>query len=197
MSNVDAVATLIAVCVAYGWLDSIGKRRRARRATAKAALVARKGVERKTRIAEQPARTEQASQPHDLTELRQSVAAGDKVLSAAYAAIEQLERKLAQQEAISKTLSEHVPELQAQLQAAQDAAYHWQQAYRRKMEEPATHAAPRSEHSDQEGQYRRLRALIVKELHPDHAPADSVDRAIRAEVFKAIWPKIEAIRGHT
>ena len=42
-------------------------------------------------------------------------------------------------------------------------------------------------------QFRRLRALIVKELHPDYAAADSVDRAIRSEVFKAIWPKIEAI----
>lgn len=41
--------------------------------------------------------------------------------------------------------------------------------------------------------FRRLRALIIRELHPDHAAPDSIDRALRSEVFKAIWPKIEAI----
>jgi len=30
-------------------------------------------------------------------------------------------------------------------------------------------------------------------LHSDHAPAGSVDRAIRAEIFKVMGPKIEAI----
>lgn len=50
--------------------------------------------------------------------------------------------------------------------------------------------------TEPDGQFRRLRALIVKEFHPDHAPEGSVDRAIRAEVFKTIWPKIEAITGH-
>ena len=44
-------------------------------------------------------------------------------------------------------------------------------------------------------QFHRLRALIIKELHPDHAPPGSVDRALRAEVFKAMWPRIEAIAG--
>jgi hypothetical protein len=41
--------------------------------------------------------------------------------------------------------------------------------------------------------FRKLRALIIKELHPDYAPADSVDRALRAEAFKVIWSKIEAL----
>ena len=49
--------------------------------------------------------------------------------------------------------------------------------------------------TDAAGQFRRLRALLVKELHPDHAAAGSVDGAIRAEVFKVLWPKIEAIAG--
>ena len=47
--------------------------------------------------------------------------------------------------------------------------------------------------SAQAGQFRKLRALIVKELHPDQAPEGSVDRALRAEAFKAIRPKIEAL----
>jgi hypothetical protein len=46
-----------------------------------------------------------------------------------------------------------------------------------------------------DGRFRRLRALIVKELHPDHAPSDSVNGAIRAEIFKVLWPKIEQITG--
>lgn len=57
------------------------------------------------------------------------------------------------------------------------------------------HEAPSGGTGDAAGQFRRLRALLVKELHPDHAAAGSVDGAIRAEVFKALWPKIEAIAG--
>jgi hypothetical protein len=82
--------------------------------------------------------------------------------------------------------------LAKELAAAQESAKHWHQAYRRKLEEQPT-AAPPHASSEPDGQFRQLRALIVKELHPDHAPVDSVDRAIRAEVFKVIWPKIEAI----
>jgi hypothetical protein len=41
--------------------------------------------------------------------------------------------------------------------------------------------------------YRRLRSLILKELHPDHAPPGSADQALRQEMFKALWPKIEAL----
>jgi hypothetical protein len=40
--------------------------------------------------------------------------------------------------------------------------------------------------------FRQLRALVMKELHPDNAPA-GMDRVVRQEVFKAIWPKIEAM----
>lgn len=46
---------------------------------------------------------------------------------------------------------------------------------------------PASEH------FRRLRALILKEIHPDHATSDGVDRDIRTALFKRIWPKIEAL----
>ena len=44
--------------------------------------------------------------------------------------------------------------------------------------------------------FKRLRTLIVKELHPDNAPKDSADWAARTELFKIIWPKIEAISEH-
>jgi hypothetical protein len=41
--------------------------------------------------------------------------------------------------------------------------------------------------------FRQLRALLIRELHPDHASGDSVDRALREAVFKSLWPKVEAI----
>lgn len=41
--------------------------------------------------------------------------------------------------------------------------------------------------------FKRLRTLIVMELHPDHAAKNGVDRTARTELFKAIWPKVEAI----
>ena len=44
--------------------------------------------------------------------------------------------------------------------------------------------------------FKRLRTLIVKELHPDNAPKDSADWAARTELFKVIWPKVEAISEH-
>ena len=44
--------------------------------------------------------------------------------------------------------------------------------------------------------FKRLRTLIVKELHPDNAPEDSADWAARTELFKVIWPKVEAISEH-
>jgi hypothetical protein len=41
------------------------------------------------------------------------------------------------------------------------------------------------------GKFRRLRAVVVKELHPDHAP--NGQRAIRTEIFKRIYPQMEEI----
>jgi hypothetical protein len=38
--------------------------------------------------------------------------------------------------------------------------------------------------------FRQLRTLLAKELHPDHARTRTVDRA---ELFKVLWPEIEAI----
>jgi hypothetical protein len=38
--------------------------------------------------------------------------------------------------------------------------------------------------------FRRLRTLLAKELHPDHASTRTVERA---ELFKVLWPEIEAI----
>ena len=53
--------------------------------------------------------------------------------------------------------------------------------------------APRPSGGENDDRFHRLRALILSELHPDHAPPGSVDRALRGEVFKAFWPKMEEI----
>jgi hypothetical protein len=71
-------------------------------------------------------------------------------------------------------------------------ARRWHGAYRSKVEELQAIEAKATAEPD--GPFRRLLALIVKELHPDHAPPESGDRALRAEVFKAIWPKIQALK---
>lgn len=47
--------------------------------------------------------------------------------------------------------------------------------------------------NDSDDKFRRLRAVIASELHPDHAPAGSIDRALREAAFKVIWPKVEAV----
>ena len=41
-----------------------------------------------------------------------------------------------------------------------------------------------------DNRFRRLRTLLAKELHPDHASTRTVERA---ELFKVLWPEIEAI----
>ncbi len=41
--------------------------------------------------------------------------------------------------------------------------------------------------------FRRLRALILRELHPDHAPEGRVERTQRQEVFKRLWPQVEGL----
>ena len=41
--------------------------------------------------------------------------------------------------------------------------------------------------------FRRLRALIATEFHPDHVKASGLDKTVRQEIFKALWPKVQQI----
>jgi hypothetical protein len=41
--------------------------------------------------------------------------------------------------------------------------------------------------------FRRLRALVLHELHPDHAPEGSAERTLRQDVFKQLWPQVEKL----
>lgn len=33
----------------------------------------------------------------------------------------------------------------------------------------------------------------AKELHADHVPTGSIEQAVRAEIFKVVWPKLGKI----
>lgn len=41
------------------------------------------------------------------------------------------------------------------------------------------------------GKFDRLRRLLARELHPDHCPES--EKAVRAEIFKRLWPEVERI----
>ncbi len=41
--------------------------------------------------------------------------------------------------------------------------------------------------------FGRLRRLIATEFHPDHAKHEGIEKLVRAEIFKTLWPKIEQI----
>ncbi len=40
-----------------------------------------------------------------------------------------------------------------------------------------------------------LRRLIAKELHPDFCTGGDLEKLLRAECFKRLWPEIERIAG--
>jgi hypothetical protein len=41
--------------------------------------------------------------------------------------------------------------------------------------------------------FQRLHALLARELHPDHSKTEGIERIIRTELFKTLWPQIERI----
>jgi hypothetical protein len=48
----------------------------------------------------------------------------------------------------------------------------------------------RQPHDDR---FDRLRRIVARELHPDFCTGGSVEKALRAEFFKALWPEIERL----
>ena len=43
--------------------------------------------------------------------------------------------------------------------------------------------------------FTRLRAVVVKSLHPDHGAGSQEERLLRGEIFKQVWPEIERIES--
>jgi hypothetical protein len=41
--------------------------------------------------------------------------------------------------------------------------------------------------------FRRLRMLVLHEMHPDHALEGSPERTLREEAFKRLWPQVEGL----
>lgn len=44
-----------------------------------------------------------------------------------------------------------------------------------------------------EDRYRKLRSLLAREFHPDYNKSEGIEKIIRTEIFKEIWPKIQSI----
>lgn len=47
--------------------------------------------------------------------------------------------------------------------------------------------------TNRDGRYATLKRILARELHPDYAPSDSLDRVLREALFKRIWPMIEEL----
>jgi hypothetical protein len=48
--------------------------------------------------------------------------------------------------------------------------------------------------SGKDARYAKLRALLIRELHPDSCPeSNKLEKIVKSELFKLIWPQIEAI----
>ena len=43
--------------------------------------------------------------------------------------------------------------------------------------------------------FLKLRAIVVKSLHPDHEEGSHEERMMKGEIFKRVWPQIEQIEG--
>ena len=54
----------------------------------------------------------------------------------------------------------------------------------------ATPATASEGDTNEQSKFHRLRSLIATEFHPDHAAFEGAEKAIRAEIFKALWPKV-------
>ena len=80
-----------------------------------------------------------------------------------------------------------------QLKATTAALGHERDEWRALAETKPQNPAPN------DGNYRwkftRLRAVVVKSLHPDHGGGSHQERIMRGELFKRVWPEIERIES--
>lgn len=44
-----------------------------------------------------------------------------------------------------------------------------------------------------DGRFDALRRLVAKELHPDFCDSGGLEKTLRAEFFKKLWPEIERL----
>lgn len=78
----------------------------------------------------------------------------------------------------------------ARLRPLAEAAEAWRQ---RALEAEAQLGLASASSGDVQARVAALRRMLARELHPDAAPRHGVDRASHAEIFKTLWPRIEAV----
>jgi hypothetical protein len=54
-------------------------------------------------------------------------------------------------------------------------------------------AAPRPAQLTPDHRFQQLRTLLARELHPDHTKSEGIERIIRTELFKGLWPQVQKI----
>ena len=90
--------------------------------------------------------------------------------------------------------TERIEELEAKIERLQDAG-RTVIAQREEWKERALAAeaktGPRASASDT--RFARVKRLVALELHPDHSQRQGIDRLVREEIFKQLWPQIAAI----
>lgn len=201
MSPIVAYGTIISTLVTVSWLDGRRARRRIHRVSPTSQNRAKVSSSGHRGIAgdpdhwgppPRPAPAKEAGGPSaDAANVAQLTADNAKLA----ADIERLKRERVTIDAEHKAA---VARLRSEAEAAENLAKHWHQSYRRLAETKAAPGAPSADpktERDEGRRFRVLRALIIKELHPDGAPQGSLEATIRSELFKALWPKIEMIEN--
>ena len=51
-------------------------------------------------------------------------------------------------------------------------------------------AQQNSRRETRDDRFEALRRLVVRELHPDHCSGGDIEKTVRAEFFKKLWPEI-------
>ena len=47
--------------------------------------------------------------------------------------------------------------------------------------------------SKMEARFDILRRLLAKKLHPDFCTGSNLEKVVRQEIFKVIWPKVDGV----
>ena len=65
----------------------------------------------------------------------------------------------------------------------------------RVAEQKATDLAAQlaSHQETRDDRFDALRRLVARELHPDHCAGGDIEKTVRAEFFKKLWPEIERL----
>ena len=62
-----------------------------------------------------------------------------------------------------------------------------------KAESARSDKDPQDQAAREDKRIEALRRLLARELHPDKAQSSTEEAALRAEIFKQLWPEIDRI----